>query len=91
MSTTPTAAGATASADPQPRTFLVVHGNWYALDEHGELLSGPILINGQPDFGSFCLVQYEASGDKRVELALREIQRTLRWIRVTGIETDLAG
>jgi hypothetical protein len=90
MSTTPTAAGATAPADPQPRTFLVVHGNWYALDENGELLSGPILVSGQPNFADYSLVQYEASGDKRVEIALREIQRTLRWLRVTGIETDLA-
>lgn len=91
MSNTPTAVGAPAPADSQPRTFLVVHGNWYALDENGALLSGPILITGQPDFDNAGLVEYGASGDKRAELALHEIQRTLRWIRVTGIETDLAG
>lgn len=88
MSTSPSRAAHPGS--PAPRTYLVVHGNWYAVQPAaGVLISGPILVTGQPDFTSFGEVDFKAARDKGAETALREIARTLAWLNVAGVETAL--
>ncbi len=78
------------SVAPAPRTYLMVHGNWYAVHPSGGvLISGPILVTGQPEFTAACALDFETARDKSAQTALREIARTLAWLNVAGIETAL--
>lgn len=90
MSNTPSPASEATALQPDPKTILLIHGNWYALEESGALLSGPILVGGKPALEDGGLVDFERAGfSKKYEFGLREVERTLRWIRVAGIEGDL--
>lgn len=78
-------------AEAEPRTYIVVHGNAYHLAPGGTgLLSSPIKSSGAPDFSASAEVDYARLGDKRAEIALREIERTLGWLASAGIEASLA-
>jgi hypothetical protein len=77
-------------AEAEPRTYIVVHGNAYHLAPGGTLLSSPIKTSGAPDFSASAEVDYARLGDKRAEIALREIERTLGWLASAGIEASLA-
>jgi hypothetical protein len=78
------------AAGAEPRTYIVVHGNAYHLGPGGGLLSSPIRISGAPDFNASAEVDYARLGDKRAEIALREIERSLGWLASAGIEASLA-
>lgn len=79
------------AAGAEPRTYIVVHGNAYHLGPGGApLLSSPIRISGAPDFNASAEVDYARLGDKRAEIALREIERSLGWLVSAGIEASLA-
>ena len=79
------------AAGAEPRTYIVVHGNAYHLGPGGApLLPSPIQISGVPEFNAAAEVDYARLGDKRAEIALREIERSLGWLASAGIEASLA-
>jgi len=77
-------------AEAEPRTYIVVHGIAYHLAPGGTLMSSPIKNAAVPDFSASAEVVYAKLGDKRAEIALREIERTLGWLASAGIEASLA-
>lgn len=81
---------AASNGVPHHPVHLVIHGNWYALDSAGQLLNGPIASSGAPDFAAATAVDVDAVPRTREGNALAEVARILRWIRVTGVDSDLA-
>lgn len=80
--------GDAPSSEPSFAMYLVVHGNWYAVQPDGHLTVGPVLINGAPSF--------EDAGESApgavapdAESAIQEVHRSLRWLQAAGVERAL--